>query len=71
MADEMEIKQIIDEIRLKPVVPPWPHAAVALGMSRGGIYAAIARGDLDTIRIGRSIKVVTATLRKRLGLEAA
>jgi hypothetical protein len=65
----MEIEQILEEIHRKPVVPLWPHAGKALGLSRGAIYAAASRNEIDVIRIGRSIKVITAPLRKRLGIE--
>jgi hypothetical protein len=52
----MEIKEVIEEIRTKPVVPLWPHAGMALGVCRAAIYAAAARNELEVIRIGRSIK---------------
>jgi len=67
----MELKDVLEEIRTKPVVPLWPHAGMALGICRGGIYAAAARKEIDVIRIGRSIKVVTASLRKKLGIDGA
>ena len=67
----MELKQVLDEIRTKPTVPVWPHVGMALGLSRGGTYAAVGRAEIDVIWIGRSIKAVTAPLRKRLGIEAA
>jgi hypothetical protein len=49
-------------------VPPWPTLGVALEMSKGGIYEAVRRGDFETIRVGRLIKVITAPLRKKLGI---
>lgn len=67
----MELKEVLEDIRTKPVVPLWPHAGMALGICRGGIYAAAARNEIEVIRIGRSIKVITAPLRKRLGLDGA
>ena len=39
--------------------------------SRNGIYAAIKRGEIETISIGRKKAVVTAALRKKLGMEAS
>jgi hypothetical protein len=39
--------------------------------SRNGIYGAIKRGEIETISIGRKKAVVTASLRKMLGMEAA
>jgi hypothetical protein len=65
----MELEEILEEIRTRPTVPLWPHAAMALGVSRGSAYAAASRGEIDTIRIGRSIRAVSASLRRRLGLK--
>jgi hypothetical protein len=42
-----------------------------VGLSRNGAYEAVGRGEIQTIRFGRLIKVPTAPLRKMLGLEAA
>lgn len=67
----MELKDVLEEIRTKPVVPVWPHMGVVFDCSRGQSYAMVARKEIDVIRIGRSIKVVTAPLRKRLGLDRA
>jgi excisionase family DNA binding protein len=44
-------------------------AAALLGMSRGGAYNAVREGEIPSIRIGRCIRVPTASLRKMLGLE--
>jgi hypothetical protein len=65
----MELKDVLEEIRTKPVVPLWPHLGKLLDLSRGSVYASAARNEIDVIRIGRSIKAVTAPLRKRLGLD--
>lgn len=51
-------------------VPLWPYAGMALWVCRGVICAVVARNEIEVIRIGRSIKVVTAPLRKRLGLDS-
>jgi len=67
----VEIKEVIEEIRTKPAVPLWPHAGMALGVCRAAIYAAAARNELEVIRIDRSIRVVSASLCKRLGIERA
>lgn len=65
----MDLQEILEDIRTKPVVPLWPHAGMALGLRRGSTYGAAARNEIDVIRIGRSIKAVSASLRKRLVLE--
>ena len=47
------------------------EAGALLGLSRGSAYAAAARGEIPTIRIGRRLLVPTAALRRLLGLDAA
>lgn len=65
----MELKEVLEDIRTKAVVPLWPHVGLVLDMSRNSTYAAAHRNEIEVIRIGRSIKAVTAPLRKRLGLD--
>jgi hypothetical protein len=62
------LEECLAEIRTKPVVSPWPTLGVALGLSKGGTYDAMRRGDFETLRVGRLIKVITAPLRRQLGL---
>jgi hypothetical protein len=62
------LEECIEEIRTKPVVSPWPTLGVALGLSKSGTYDAMRRGDFETLRVGRLIKVITAPLRRQLGL---
>jgi hypothetical protein len=66
----MELKEILREIRNKPTVPLWPHAGRALGISRGATYQAAANGQIDILEIGRRKLAISATLRRRLGLDA-
>jgi hypothetical protein len=42
---------------------------VAYGLGRNASYAAAARGDLPTIRLGKKIRVPVAQLLKQLGYE--
>ena len=42
---------------------------VVYGLSRNGSYAAAARGEIPTIKVGRLWKVPTAPLRRQLGLD--
>jgi hypothetical protein len=51
------VEQCLEEIRTKPTVPPWPTVGVAVGLSKGGTYDAMRRGDFETLRVGRLIKV--------------
>lgn len=41
------------------------------GLCRNTAYAAAARGEIPTIKIGRLLKVPTSALRAKLGLEVA
>jgi hypothetical protein len=51
------------------VLPLWPHTGkTILGLSRGATYAAAARGEIKTIRLGRLKRVPTAWLKAKLGL---
>jgi hypothetical protein len=43
---------------------------ICYGLSRNGSYAAAGRGEIPTIKVGRLLKVPTATLRRTLGLVA-
>lgn len=43
-----------------------PEAGALLGMSRQSAYAAAARGDLPTIRIGKLLRVPKAALEAML-----
>jgi hypothetical protein len=65
---EPNLEEILEEIRRKPTVKVWPHAGRALGFGKGATYAAAARNEIDVIRIGRSVRAVSASLRKRLGI---
>ncbi|MFL9827199.1 helix-turn-helix domain-containing protein [Rhodoplanes sp. SY1] len=45
-----------------PLVYDVAQAAALLGMSRNAAYAAAARGDIPTIRIGKLIRVPKVAL---------
>jgi hypothetical protein len=63
------VEEAMHDIRTKPVVSLWPTVGVALELSRGGAFQAAHRGDFETLRFGKLIKVPTAPLRKKLGIE--
>jgi len=44
---------------------------VCYGLCRNASYKAAKAGDIPTLKIGGSVLVPTAALRKQLGLEAA
>ncbi len=49
----------------KPTVSVEEAAAI-LGLSRNPAYEAVGRGEIPSIRLGRSIKVPSASLRRML-----
>ncbi len=68
---ESEFKNILQDIKTKTVVPIWPHAAKACGLSRNSAYAAAHRGEIEVAYFGKLMKAISAPLRKKLGIEAA
>jgi hypothetical protein len=66
MEKGMKIEDAIREVCTKPVVDLWPTTATLLDLSRSGVYGAAGRGEIDTVRIGRLLKAVSSSLRKRL-----
>ena len=65
---EQELKAAIAE---RLTVPVWPHAGMALGLSKNPTYEAAKRGDIPTIRIGGAIRVPTAALRRMLEIDSS
>ena len=45
------------------------EAGAWLGLGRSAAYVAAGRGELPTLRFGRSLRVPTAKLRRLLGLD--
>ena len=54
---------------LPPVVPLWPTAGQAWGLSRWATYDLHARGELPfrVVKLGRSLRVTRADLLRSLG----
>ena len=66
----MKIEDAIREVCTKPVVDLWPTTATLLDLSRSGVYGAAGRGEIDTVRIGRLLKAVSSSLRRKIKLAA-
>ena len=47
------------------------RAAGVLDMSVRGIYAAVERGDIPSIKVGRAVRIPTARFLERFGLSAS
>ena len=54
-----------------PTVPVWPHLGLLLNVSRNAAYDVARRGDIEVFRAGRHVKVLSAPLRRKLGIEDA
>jgi hypothetical protein len=63
---KLKLNEAIEEIRTKPTVPLWPHLGLVLDMSRGAVYQAAAKNEIECVRYGHRIKAVTAPLRRKL-----
>jgi hypothetical protein len=55
----------------QPTMTVWPEAGEALGLSRCSTYAAVKRGEIPTLRIGKRLLVPTAAFRLMLGLDVS
>lgn len=48
-----------------------PPLAKALGLSKNGFYAAVKRGEIRSVRIGRRVIIPADEARRLLGWEVA
>jgi hypothetical protein len=62
---EDEARKLLDS---NTVVPLWPEAGQALGLTRGAAYRGGVTGDIRVIRVGKLKRVPTQWLREQLGL---
>jgi hypothetical protein len=67
----MTMNDELQNLLSKPTADVPEVGRICYGMSRNGSYAAAARGEIPTIKVGRLLKVPTAPLRRQLGLEVA
>ena len=65
------LEAVLDDLKRMPTVPIWPHVGLLLNVSRNGAYDAARRGDIEVFRAGRHLKVLSAPLRRKLGIEGA
>lgn len=56
-----------DDLKDLPPTISVEQAAKLLGISRNSAWAAIERGELETVRFGRRVVVPTPWLRRHLG----
>jgi len=58
-------KKMLDE---NVALPLWPEVGRVLNLRRGATYKAAKNGEIETIRIGRVMRVPTAWLKRKLGI---
>ncbi|WP_189591182.1 hypothetical protein [Mesorhizobium sp. M8A.F.Ca.ET.207.01.1.1] len=61
----------LEEALSRPTVSVPEAGELFFGLSRNGAYEAAARGDFDTIRIGKKIVVPVAPIAAKLGLQTS
>jgi excisionase family DNA binding protein len=57
----------VDELLSRPTITP-KEARQILRLSKNGVYEALRRGDIGSVRIGRKILIPTAPLRAQFSL---
>jgi len=65
---EMTVEEAIEEIKRKPTVRLWPTIAKLRGISKGAVYAAAERGEIDVLKTGRLKLAISASERRKLGI---
>ena len=68
MARQMDLSEILQAIADGRPVKVRPLAKMA-GFSANGFYQAVRRGDVRSIRLGKSIRIPAAEARRVLGLD--
>jgi hypothetical protein len=56
------------ELLRRPAITP-KEALEILPLSKNALYDGIRRGEIESIRVGKRILVLTAPLRRKLGIE--
>ena len=65
------LEAVLQDLKRFPTVPVWPHVGMLLNVSRNAAYDVARRGEIEVFRAGRHVKVLSAPLRRKLGIEAA
>jgi hypothetical protein len=56
----------------RPTITPTElYRSGVFPLTRNGVYNAIRRGDFEVIEFGKKKAIITAPLRRKLGIEAA
>lgn len=65
------IKPELMELLSSPTISVPDAGMKFLGLTYNGSYAAAARGEIPTIKIGKLLRVPTPAFRRMLGIEVA
>lgn len=62
----------VDQTLSRPGISPDDlYRLNLLPISRNGIYDACRRGEIESFKVGKKIVIVTAALKRKLGIAAA
>jgi hypothetical protein len=64
----MTANEIKDLLSRPTITPAELIASGILPLKRNGVYDAIRRGEIDVIDLGHKKAIITAPLRKKLGM---
>jgi len=62
--------EIAEALKMPTISPEALHRLGVLPLCRSGVYAACRSGELESVRFGRKVVIVTAPLRRKLGIDA-
>ncbi len=65
----LKLNEELEALLSRPTADVPDVGRICYGLSRNGSYDAVRRGEIETIRVGRLLKVPTAPLRKKLGID--
>jgi hypothetical protein len=65
MSDDLKV------LNEKAVLRLWPETGKILRLTKGATYRAAMSGEIETVRFGRLMRVPTAWIKRKLGLEDA
>ena len=65
----LKLNEELEALLSKPTASVPDVGRICYGLSRNGSYEAAARGEIETIQVGRLLKAPTAPLRKKLGID--
>lgn len=60
---------VLDRLKIDPTISV-DDTGTALGIARSTTYAAVQRGEIPVIRVGRRMRVPSTWVRAQLGMES-